>query len=68
MWEDPIVEEIHKTRAKIASEHNYDVRALIKHYQEKQRERGRKTVSRVTKPLSTQPSSANPEKPRHKGS
>lgn len=37
MWEDPIVEEIHKTREKIALAHNYDVRALIKHYQEMQK-------------------------------
>lgn len=53
MWEDPIVEEIHKTREKIALVHNYDVRALIKHYQEMQKKRGRDTVSRSTKHPST---------------
>ena len=29
MWEDPIVTEIHRTREKLAAEHNFDVGAFF---------------------------------------
>ena len=29
MWEDPIVAEVHRTRQKLASEFNYDVKAIF---------------------------------------
>jgi hypothetical protein len=29
MWEDPIVEEVHRTREKLAAEHNFDVKAIF---------------------------------------
>jgi hypothetical protein len=62
MWKDPIVEEIHKIRDRIAAEHNYDVRALIKHYQQKERERGHKTVPRAIRRVSTSSPPAAPHR------
>lgn len=29
MWEDPIVAEVHRTREKLAAEHNFDVGAFF---------------------------------------
>jgi hypothetical protein len=29
MWEDPIVEEVHRTREKLAAEYNFDVKAIF---------------------------------------
>ena len=29
MWKDPIVEEIHRTREKLAAEYNFDVKAMF---------------------------------------
>jgi hypothetical protein len=29
MWEDPIVEEVHRTREKLAAEHGFDVKAIF---------------------------------------
>ena len=29
MWEDPIVAEVHRTRAKLAAEYNFDVGAFF---------------------------------------
>ena len=29
MWEDPIVEEVHRTREKLAAEYDFDVKAIF---------------------------------------
>jgi hypothetical protein len=29
MWEDPIVEEVHRTREKLAAEYGYDVKTMF---------------------------------------
>ena len=29
MWEDPIVEEVHRTREKLAAEYGFDVKAMF---------------------------------------
>jgi hypothetical protein len=29
MWEDPIVEEVRRTRERLAAEHNFDIRAIF---------------------------------------
>jgi hypothetical protein len=29
MWEDPIVAEVHRTREKLAAEHNFDIGAFF---------------------------------------
>jgi hypothetical protein len=36
MWQDPIVEEIHKIRAELAAKFQYDVQALGKFFQAQQ--------------------------------
>lgn len=43
-WEDPIVKEVREARDKIANQYEYDVVAIGRYYQEKQRKEGRKTV------------------------
>jgi hypothetical protein len=46
MWKDPIVEEIHKIRAKMAKEVNYDVHQLIENMRKREKESNAKVVSR----------------------
>ena len=36
MWEDPIVEEVRRTREKLAAEHNFDVRAIFAELRKRQ--------------------------------
>ena len=45
MWNDPIVEEIHKIRQKHAAKFGYDLRAIVRHYQKRQRLSGKKVIS-----------------------
>ena len=45
MWEDPIVKEIHAERKKVAETYNYDVKAIINHYREKQKASNHKVVT-----------------------
>ena len=44
-WKDPIVEEVREIRDRIAARFDYDVKAIGRYYQKKQRESKRKTVS-----------------------
>jgi len=46
MWNDPIVEEIRINSAKLAAQFNYDMRALGKYYQERQKLENQPVVSR----------------------
>ena len=45
-WEDPVVKEVREIRDRIAAEHNYDVRAIGRYYQQKQARAARKLVTR----------------------
>ncbi|NUQ40755.1 MAG: hypothetical protein HUU32_05120 [Calditrichaceae bacterium] len=45
MWRDPIIEEIHRIRQEHAAKFNFDLRAIVKYYQEQQKQSGRKVVS-----------------------
>ena len=45
MWQDPIVEEIHKTREEYARQFNFDIDAICKDIQAKQANSGREVVS-----------------------
>jgi hypothetical protein len=45
MWRDPIVEEIHQIREEYARQFDFDINAICKDIQAKQRESGRKLVS-----------------------
>lgn len=52
---DPIVEEIRMYRQKYASQFNHDVDAICEDILRKQRESGRKVVTRQSKPATTVP-------------
>ena len=55
-WKDPIVEEVRQTRDQIAARFDYDVKAIGRYYQQKQRESKRKMVSGPPGPLSSKTS------------
>lgn len=44
MWEDPIVAEVHRTREKLAAEHNFDVKAIFAELQKRQESLGTRLV------------------------
>jgi len=46
MWNDPIVEELHKRRQEMAAKFNYDVHAMCQYYREQQKLENRVVVSR----------------------
>lgn len=48
-WTDPILEEIHQIREAHAAKFNYDIEAIVKDFQEKQKSRGKPIVSFVDK-------------------
>lgn len=45
MWNDPIVEAIHKIREAHAAKFNYDLLAIVRDYQRQQRQSRKKIVS-----------------------
>jgi hypothetical protein len=47
MWQDPIVEEIHKIREALAAQFQYDVQALGKFFQAQQQAEHREVVTRA---------------------
>ncbi len=47
MWKDPIVEEIHEIREKMAKDVNYDVHQLIENMRRREKESKTKVVSRI---------------------
>ena len=47
MWQDPIVEEIHKIREALAAQFQYDVQALGKFFQAQQVAEHREVVTRT---------------------
>ena len=49
MWQDPIVEEIHRIRDEYAKKFNYDLHAICEDLREKQSTSGRKVVSRPSR-------------------
>lgn len=44
MWEDPIVAEVHRTREKLAAEHNYDIGAFFADVRKRQAAQGERLV------------------------
>lgn len=44
-WKDPIVEEVREIRDRTAARFDYDVKAIGRYYQQKQRESKRKMTS-----------------------
>ncbi len=51
MWHDPIVEELDKHGRELAAKFNYDVHALGRYYQERQKLENRPVVSRKPRRL-----------------
>jgi hypothetical protein len=50
MWEDPIVAEVHRIRAQIAAECNYDIDTFFKRIMERQAAMGVKLVPPPPRP------------------
>jgi hypothetical protein len=46
MWKDPIVEEIHLVREKIAKECNYDLKQIMNRMRKKEKEHRGRVVSK----------------------
>jgi hypothetical protein len=44
MWEDPIVEDVHRTRQKLAAEWNFDVKAIFADLRKRQASLGARLV------------------------
>ena len=51
MWKDPIVEEIRQHREAYAAQFNYDLDAICRDLQAKEKTSGRKLVSRPPRPV-----------------
>ena len=49
MYTDPIIDEIRKYRDQYAARFNYDVKAMLEDIRRRQKESGRKTVTRTPK-------------------
>jgi len=45
MWTDPIIEEIHKIRQEHAARFGYDLRAIVRDYQRRQKLSGKDVIS-----------------------
>lgn len=45
MWTDPIIEELHKNREEYAAQFNFDLGAMVKALQEREKVSGRKMIS-----------------------
>jgi len=50
MWRDPIVEEVRRNREQYAAKYDYDIGAICRAARERQKESGRKVVSRPPRP------------------
>jgi hypothetical protein len=53
MWEDPIVEEVHRTRETLAAEHKFDVKAIFADLRKRQAALGARLVRRKKRDTST---------------
>jgi len=49
MWKDPIVEEIHLVREKIAKECNYDLKKIMNRLRKKEKENRERVVSKIVR-------------------
>ena len=69
MWQDPIVEEIHKVREALAAQFQYDVQALGKFFQAQQAAEHHEVVTRAPRhaPEGAQPRCVVRTEPNAKG-
>lgn len=54
MWQDPLVEELHRVREQLAAEHDHDLQKIVAHLMERQ------TQALVNPPLPAKTATANP--------
>ena len=54
MYEDPIVEEVRKTRRRLAEKHNFHVGAIFEDLRKRQGALGKRLVRRVRKEIAEQ--------------
>jgi hypothetical protein len=54
MWQDPVVDEIHRIRENHAKKFNYDLHAICEDIRKKQAKSDHKVVSRPSRRLTTQ--------------
>lgn len=54
MYEDPIVDEVRKTRERLAEKYNFDVEAIFEALRKRQDALGKKLVRRVRKQIPEQ--------------
>ena len=59
MYADPIIDEIRKYRDQYAARFDYDAKAMLDDVRRRQKESGRKTVTRVPKRLAADNSAAD---------
>jgi hypothetical protein len=64
MWEDPIVEDVHRTREKLAAEYDFDVKAIFADLRKRQASLGGKLV----RPKKRAEPTAEVDRGRHFGS
>ena len=64
MWEDPIVEEVHRIREKLAAEHGFDVKAIFADLRKRQASLGGRLVPQKKRAEPT----AEADRGRHSGS
>jgi len=54
MYEDPIVDEVRKTRERLAEKYNFDIEAIFEALRKRQDASGKKLVRRVRKQIPEQ--------------
>jgi hypothetical protein len=54
MYDDPIVDEVRKTRERLAEKHNFDVAAIFEDLRKRQGTLGKRLVRRVRKEFAEQ--------------
>ena len=64
MWEDPIVEDVHRTREKLAAEYDFDVKAIFADLRKRQTSLGGRLVPQKNRAEPT----AEADRGRHAGS
>lgn len=53
MWEDPIVEEVHRTREKLAAEFDFDVKAIFADLRKRQTALGSRLIPQKKRAVPT---------------
>ena len=64
MWQDPIVEDVHRTREKLAAEYDFDVKAIFADLRKRQTSLGERLVPQKKRAEPT----AGVDRGRHFGS